>query len=259
MRLTVLGGAAAGVNPGQGCSGYLVQAGGTALVLDLGPGTLHELRRHADIRHLDAVVVSHLHLDHVLDILALRYSLAYSPARPAGRVPLWLPPGGLPFFDRLATALTAAAEGVEAFFGQVFDLAEYDPGEPLAVGRLTLSFCPTVHYVPCWAARIKDGDGTGDLVYGADTGPAAPLAAFAHAAALLVAEGGIVDPGDEPIAARGHLTPAEAGTIALEAGAERLLLAHVWDVHNPDHAAELAARAFAGPVLLARPGLVVEW
>ena len=69
MKLTVLGGSAASPNVGMGCAGVLLQTDRTRLVLDLGPGTLQELRRHTDFRTLDAVIVSHMHVDHVLDLL----------------------------------------------------------------------------------------------------------------------------------------------------------------------------------------------
>ena len=68
MNLTVLGGSAASPNAGMGCAGLLVQTDRTRLVLDLGPGTLQELRRHTDFRMPDAVIVSHMHVDHVLDL-----------------------------------------------------------------------------------------------------------------------------------------------------------------------------------------------
>ena len=80
MRVTVLGGSAAGPSAGAGCSGYLIQDGDSAIVIDLGPGTLIELKKHVDPRRLDGIVLSHVHLDHTLDIGALRYSLKYSPS-----------------------------------------------------------------------------------------------------------------------------------------------------------------------------------
>ena len=64
MRLTILGGASAAPNARQGCSGYLIESDETCVVLDLGPGTLPELRAHADLRALDAVVISQLHSAH---------------------------------------------------------------------------------------------------------------------------------------------------------------------------------------------------
>ncbi|HEX5498412.1 MAG TPA: MBL fold metallo-hydrolase, partial [Thermomicrobiales bacterium] len=149
MRLTVLGGSAAGPNTGQGCAGFLVQGNGASIVLDLGPGTLPELRRHADFRTLDAIVISHLHLDHILDLFALRFALAYNPVPPRRKTRLVLPPGGRGWFDRAAELF--GGEDASAYFDNVFAIEEFDPGLPLTIGPATLTFAPTVHYVPCWA------------------------------------------------------------------------------------------------------------
>ena len=126
MKLTILGGSAAGGNTGAGCSGYLLQSGGSNVVLDLGPGVLPELRKHADFRTLDGIVISHLHLDHTLDLGALRFALAYNPNPPTRRMPLWMPPGGRAFLDAFSTAFRDEP-GDSDFFTSVFDIAEYDP------------------------------------------------------------------------------------------------------------------------------------
>jgi ribonuclease BN (tRNA processing enzyme) len=256
MQLTVLGGSPAGPNPGQGCSGYLLESRGTRIVLDLGPGTLPELRRHADFRELDAVILSHTHLDHMLDILALRYALAYNPVQPRHPLPLWLPPGGLAFLGRLATALESAPR-ICGFF-EVFAVREYDPDGELIVGSLTVKFQPTVHYVPCWAMRVSDGV-AGDLFYSADTGPDSELAHFARGSQVVIAEGAERDVPAERKGRRGHMTPREAGTLAREANAAMLILTHVWAENDPFAALDQAREAFGGPVELATPGLRVAW
>lgn len=262
MRLTTLGGAAAGGNPGQGTSGYLVQSRGAAIVLDLGFGTLAELRRHVNIRDLDAVVISHLHLDHLLDLLALRYALAYNPRQTERKVPVWLPPGGMAFLDRLADALANDADS-DDFFAATFDLAEYDPDHPLRLGPFAITFRPTVHYVPCWAMRVDDGSGGGALAYTADTGPSADLLPLIAGAEILVAEGAALDPlppdHPETVEARGHLTPSEAGLLARDAGVAILVLSHLWEEHGRERSREKAAKAFTGRVIVAQPGAMVEW
>ena len=256
MKLTVLGGSAAGPNTGQGCSGYLVETGSTRLVLDLGPGTLPELRRHADFRTLDGVVASHLHVDHVLDLVALRFALAYNPQRPPGPVPLWLPPGGRTFLDRLAHAFAEPGKA-EQFFPSVFTIAEYEPERSLRVGDCRLDFAPTVHYVPCWAIRVSASRASRDLVYTADTGPAAALAGFGRGAGVMIAEAGALDPSSEAFAERGHLTAKEAATLAREAGVATLVLAHLWEEGGFDTYRAEAASVFPGRLELARPGLQI--
>ena len=105
MIVNVLGSAAAGANAGSGCTGYLVRSGTTRLLVDCGPGILPELKRLTDVRLIDAIVVSHMHIDHILDLITLRAALRYAPEPYNGRIPLWLPPGGMEILDSLAAPL----------------------------------------------------------------------------------------------------------------------------------------------------------
>ncbi len=286
MRLTVLGGSAAIPNAGSGCAGFLVQEGETRVVLDLGPGTIGELRRHVDLADVDAVVISHLHVDHVLDVVALRHGLAFTPEPPTEPLTVWLPPEG----EALLRATLAPLEAwmpAGRFDGAV-TLQEYDPSRALVFdgsgravmwppaegGRdesrghrvggslatfgsdplLTLTFHRTVHDVPCWAIRA-DG-ATGTVIYGADGGPGSDLAAFARGADLLIAEATLIAGGGEP--ERGSLTASEAGELATRSNAKRLVLTHVWQEHGVERQREAAATSYDGPISVARPGLVLE-
>jgi ribonuclease BN (tRNA processing enzyme) len=256
MRLTVLGGSAAGPNPGQGCSAYLIESRDTQIVVDLGPGTLPTLRLQTDFRLLSGVVLSHLHLDHFLDVLALRFALSYNPVPPPCRLPLWLPPGGCEFLARLASVL--AEPGTAADYFAPFEIHEYDPESVLPIGDLTIQFQPTVHYVPCWAMRVSNGR-DGDLFYTADTGPAADFSAVSSGTRIFVAEATEESEPDQPFASRGHLQPFQAGEFARIAGAEILVLTHMWAEHDPFAAVAEAERSFGGPVMLATPGMSISW
>lgn len=258
MRLTTLGGSAAGPNPGQGCSGSLVEIGSTRVVLDLGPGTLPELRRHADYRTVDAVVISHLHVDHVLDVLALRYALAYNPIPPPHPVPLWMPPGGRGFLDRVALAF-AGSDGATLFFDEVFEVAEYDPERTLDLGGARLRFAPTVHPAPCWAIRVDGTNGEAGVGYTADTGPAADLVPLLAGAAILLSEATSPPMPADHAAGRGHLTPSEAATLAAAANVSTLVLTHLWEENGIERAVSEAAAVFSGRIEVARPGLSFAW
>ncbi len=256
--LIILGGSAASVGTGQGCSGTLVSTGTTTIVLDLGPGTLLELRKHTDFRTLDAVVISHMHVDHMLDLIALRFALAYNPVKAERKVPLWLPPGGIDFCQRLGDLLDAGAES-DPFFGLVFDLNEYDPEHELRLGDLTVRFAPTVHFIPCWAMRVHPDEDQGDLFYTADTGPAADLGACADGARIVLAEATTPMPPTGEHARRGHITIDEAIDIANAAGASSLVLTHMFEENNPDASLARARSRFKGEVVLAQPGTTVSW
>ena len=256
MRLTVLGGSAASPNAGMGCAGLLLQTDRTRLVLDLGPGTLLELRRHAAFRTLDAVIVSHMHVDHVLDLLALRHALAYNPLPAPAPVPVWLPPGGAKHLAQATAPFDACDE--RGRFAATVKVAEFDPTRPLTIGDVVVTFAPAVHYIPAWAIRVQPSAGPG-LGYTGDTGPAAALAGFFAGVRVLVAEATLLEPGVRPSDERGSLTATEAGELALAAGAEILVLTHMWEEFGlPAYRAQAEA-VFPGRIEMAAPGLTLSW
>lgn len=257
MRLTVLGGAAAGTNPGMGCSGYLLREGDSSIVLDLGPGTLPELKRHIDTRLLDGIVISHSHLDHTLDLGALRYALKYGPNPANAPIGLWTPPGFGRVLDHLACAYSETEDEAATFYDGVYDISTYDPAQTICPGDFTIRFAPGVHYVPSWAMRVTSQSGK-SLGYTADTGPAARLDDLLHGVSVLVSEATLLKPGAEPHGTRGHLTAREAGELATRVGCRTLVLSHFWEENGADRAREQAALAFHGRIEVARPGLMVD-
>jgi ribonuclease BN (tRNA processing enzyme) len=258
MRLTTLGGSAAGIGTRQGCSSYLVRSDTTSIVLDMGPGTLAELRAQIDYRTLDGIVISHLHVDHILDLIELRFTLAYNPIPAERPLPLFLPPDGISTLRRIAQAFESPESGLEWFTG-VFDVHEFDPGGLVEIGDLTCSFAETVHFVPCWAIRVIAPGGAGDLFYTADTGPSADLVPAAWGASVVVAEATDRIAPDMPWERRGHLTPDEAATLARDAGAKTLVLTHMWEEKHPAALMDVAGGIFTGTLLRATPGMEVTW
>ena len=81
MRITVLGKSPAWQDADGACSGYLVQGGGQVVLLDCGPGVFAKLRRYVDYAAVDAVVISHLHADHILDLVPFASGLRYGPRK----------------------------------------------------------------------------------------------------------------------------------------------------------------------------------
>jgi len=258
VRLATLGGSAAAPNPGEGCSGSLLETANARIVLDLGPGTFPELRRHADYRTLSAVVISHLHLDHILDLLTLRNALAYNPIPPPDRIPLWLPPGGAQFLDDLARVF-AEPDDVAGYFASFFSIEEYEPSKTLPIQDLILDFAPTVHYVPCWAIRVTEPATAKTLAYTADTGPAADLDRLIEGAQVLLAEATLPTSTEESRIERGHLTARDAGLLAQRTGVEVLVLTHTFTEHGRETLTQPAAAVFDGQIVVASAGRVIEW
>ncbi|HYH12139.1 MAG TPA: MBL fold metallo-hydrolase, partial [Thermomicrobiales bacterium] len=173
-------------------------------------------------------------------------------------IPLHVPPEGAATLRRIAQAFDSPDSGLEWFSG-VFDINEYDPVETVTVGDLTCSFQPTVHFVPCWAIRVRPGDGSGDLFYTADTGPAAGLEEFGRGCSVVVAEAADQPSNDTPFEQRGHLTPQEAGQLAADVGAHTMVLTHIWEEHGIEGVMRGAGDRFSGTLLRAVPGLEIRW
>ena len=174
-RLTVAGSSSSIPRPDRACSSYLVDDGETPIVMDLGTGAFANLRRHADYDRLGAVVISHMHADHFIDLIPLRYALKYGPRRRAAKLPVYLPPGGLAM---LRAFVAAFPREPGAFLDDVFALHEYDPSQPLAIEGATLRFAHTAHYIPAFAMRWeRDG---ASVTYSADTAPDERVVALAR-------------------------------------------------------------------------------
>jgi ribonuclease BN (tRNA processing enzyme) len=255
-NVIVLGGASAAPNPGQGCSGYLVQLGNARIVLDLGSGTLPELRRHTRLEQIDAIVISHLHVDHILDLVALWWGWLYHPVPLPTPIPLYLPPGGS---ERLRRILATFGREDEAdrFFIDICAVTEYDPEQTITIADVTIRFAPTVHFIPCWAMRLASAAGV--VAYTADTGPTADLVPLAHDADLLIAEAMLPPDFIDDAPKRGSSTAAEAAQLAHNARAKHLLLTHRWAEDNAEAALAAARQFFNGSVQLAERGLSVSW
>ncbi len=233
--------------PGRACSAYLVQTPSTAVLFDAGSGAIGNLQLAIDYHALDALVVSHMHADHFLDLVPLRYGLTYGPLRRASRMPVWLPPGGIRKLQPIAGAFDG--EGVE-FFARVFDVAEYDPHVILRIGDLAVSFAPALHYVEAYAIRAEI-DGAA-FAYSGDTAPCDDVVEHAREATLFLCEATLAL-GSEP-APRGHCSAREAGVMARRANARSLALTHYYADADPAALVEAARAEFAGDVVAVDDG-----
>jgi len=251
LELVVLGSSAAAPAPGDACSGYLVRHGATRVLLDCGSGTLSRLLQEGEtLENLTAVVISHFHPDHYLDLVTMRYALRYGSAQPA-RPLLLVPPYGRHFLAVLGDALRCNT----AFFDDAFAIVEYEPASACRIGDLTLSFCRTTHDQPTWAVGVATPDGI-RLVYSGDTRPCPELESFARDAHLFLCESTYpADTGEVP--ADNHLTSTEAGGTARRAGVGRLMLTHFWPTFPRDQFAREAESAYGAPVTLASAGMKV--
>ncbi len=262
MRITVLGKSPSWQDAGGASSGYLVEADGATLLLDCGSGVFSKLRERMDYCALDALVVSHMHADHFFDVIPYAYALTYTPRQQPVPVAGWpgtdsparprlhAPQGGLEIFRKVVGAF-----GNAALVETAFALREYAPEDVLDVGPLRVRFHRVPHYIDTHAVEITDGAG-GRFTFGADCRPNDEIVDFGRGTDLLMLEATLPRPEREGL--RGHLTPAEAGDHARRAGAKRLVLTHISDELDLEHAREEAERTFEAPVVVAADGAVYE-
>jgi ribonuclease BN (tRNA processing enzyme) len=226
------------------------------VLLDCGNGVFSKLRCFRDYAAVDAVVISHLHADHFLDLVPFSYALTHSPRQQPGSVEhpsrpaLYAPQRAREVFRRIV-----GAWGSEDLIEKAFELHEYRAGDELTIGELKLRFSLVPHYVPTHAIEFStSADGAGRFTFGADSGPSDDLVQFADGVDLLMLEATLSTP--ETDGSRGHLTPSEAGEHATRAGAGRLVLTHISDELDELWAKAEAERTFHGPVSVAREGAV---
>lgn len=252
MKLTILGCSGSGPGPDSPASSYLVESGGTRLLVDLGSGAFGPLQRFIDPFALDAVVLSHLHPDHCADLAALTVCRRYRPDR---HIPERLPvhgPAETP--TRLAGLYAASrAERDETDLSDVYDFAELDT-RPVRIGAFELRAVPMRHVCPAWGFRIAAEGRV--LAYTGDTGPCGELGALADRADVLLSEASWTDSPEAPTDV--HLSGHQAAEAASAAGVGRLLLTHLQPWTDRNAILAEAQAAFDGPAELVRPGHTYE-
>ena len=241
--LTVLGGTGAYPEPGQACSGFLIDWDDFRVVLDLGYATLPRLLAHVPDADVDAVVITHEHPDHCIDLHGLLRIRRYG--RPtAQRLPLYCPTGVLARLRGLEPDL----ELQSAF--DVHDL----PGS-YQLGPFTLSCVRLPHFVPNVGIRLDTQ--TVAIAYTGDTGPDPLLAELGRNVGLYIVDA-TDRPGESEKVSRNLLTAKEAGQWAAHAGASRLLLTHFWPGNDRQAAILAAQEAFGGEVFAAEQDLQIQ-
>lgn len=223
MKVIVVGCSPAWPNPGGAQSGYIVE-GSARLLLDCGPGVLPRLREQEGWPRVDAIVITHFHLDHWGDLVPWAFGAMYGPGHNVPKPRLLVPPGGeqelVGFADKL---------GVEGMFDDAFEVSEYPENEPFEAAGLQVTAIRVPHYqLVTHGLRVTDGERT--LAYSGDSAPSPKLADVARDADLFLCEATLRESREGSAdGLRGHLSAEEAIQAFRDSGARRLVI-----VHRPD-------------------------
>lgn len=246
LALTILGSSCSIPRPGRACSAYLIEDDGRFVLLDFGTGAFSNLRQYIAPDALEAIVISHMHTDHFLDLIPLRYALRYGSRSRENRIPLHLPPGGIDMLERLGESLSRESGD---FFHDVYEMQEYDPESVLQIGSSKLRFALTTHFIDAYAIRYTSGDAS--IVYSADTAYDEKVRELAGGANLFLSEATLGAHGIESGPVKGHICAAEAGQLAQLANVRSLVLTHYGTECNVTEL-ELAARStYRGEIIVA--------
>lgn len=233
LGVTPIGVGAAYARSGEVQSAYLVSAGTTHLCLDLGAGALNALQGLIAPQDLDAVIISHRHPDHCVDLLALHVYLQWGPGR-GTRMRVIAAPDVEPRLRAL---------GSDVGWDEALAFETVGDATTLQVGQATLTFAEVPHIPDTYAVRVQAGERA--ITYGADCTVSEALTTLARGCDILIAECG---DGPTPNPLSPHMSGGEAGGIAARAGVGRLLLTHCFPEHDRDATIAAARATFDGPV-----------
>src|SRR5437764_7485128 len=175
MRLTVLGKSPSWQDADGACSGYLIEDGDTCVLIDCGSGVFAKLRRFRDYAKVDAIVISHLHADHFLDLVPWAYALTYAPRRQPVPIQRWpgvenphkprliCPPGSTKMFRTIVETWGPD----DTLIDNAFRIEEYSAEDTPEVGSLRFHFSHVPHFTETFAIKVQSANGGGTLAYGA--------------------------------------------------------------------------------------------
>jgi ribonuclease BN (tRNA processing enzyme) len=241
MKLTVVGCAPAyATKPGQASSCYLVEHGDTSVVLDLGQGSFADLWRYRDPDRVSAIVISHLHGDHCVDLIPLRHFIKFERA---GRGPALYGPPDL-------RSRFGAFQVDPEFFADLGG-GQLEEGT-FRVGDLDIEARRVTHIPDSFAFRVAPAGVSGPgLVYSGDCGVAEDLLPLVRPGDTLLCEAGFGLTRDAPGI---HLTAEEAASVAERGAADTLILTHVHNRFNRAEVLEAARSNTSADVEFADPG-----
>lgn len=244
VRWTVLGYQSPYPGAGGATPGYLLESEDRRILIDCGSGVLSQLDRYCRPYELDAVVLSHLHHDHIADFFVLQYAVRLARQMGHRTRPLTVYAPAAP--EKWARLLT---------YHDAIDWRPIEEHRETFVGSLHLSFHPTDHPIPCYA--VLTDNGRSRILYGADAGPRTDWRRMVRSPDLFVCEATYLKR-NAPSHPTGHLSAEQAAVAAEQIGAKRLLLTHLFPEYTSAEVEHEARPHFSGTLYVAGIGLSIR-
>jgi ribonuclease BN (tRNA processing enzyme) len=245
MRLTVIGCSGSFPGPDSPASCYLLEAEGFRLVMDMGNGALGVIQRHAELFGIDAICVSHLHVDHCVDLSSYWVARQYAPGGPRPPIPVYGPRG-------TAERVTGLGGDDVAAIRARFEVHDLQP-QTLEIGPFRITADRMNHPVETFGFRVEHAGWK--LAYSADTGETDALVRLAQDVDLLLSEASFQSDQNNPPDL--HLTGRQAGEYAARAGVGQLVLTHLVPWYDRERSLAEAAGSYHGPLSAATSGQVL--
>jgi ribonuclease BN (tRNA processing enzyme) len=242
MKLTIIGHWGGYPKAGEASTGYLFEHNGFRLLVDCGSGVLSHLQKHIDPTELNALLISHYHPDHIADIGVLQHALLiqYYMGKSKGTLPVY--------------AHEEDAHGFRSLTYRNFMKAQaYNEQSKLTIGPFSVSFVKTKHPVTCYGMRIE-ADGR-SVFYTADSAFKKSFVPFGKDADLLLCECNFY--GDMDASGAGHMTSLDAGKLAYETEAKKLILTHLPHFGDPEQLVSEAKTIYKGDIELAKQDMEI--
>lgn len=253
MQLVVLGSGTSVPHSQRASAAFWLETEAGSMLLDCSPDATHRMaQENLDWANLDAIWISHLHLDHCGGLATLLFGTKHAPQTKARTKPLKI--FSCTGLERLLKAIDEASN--YGLFKQPFpiELSELSgAGEFSAFDGMRCATFKTPHTRESLAIRVTNSRNK-SVVYSADTGYSEELATFARGADLFVLECSFYR--DKPV--QTHLNLEEAMRIAHLSEPRKLLLTHLYPEWDAIDLEKKARKFWLGETIAARDGLRIQ-
>ena len=248
MNLTLLGTSGAYPLKGDACSGYLIQSKHKNILIDCGSGVFSYLQKIVNFNELDAVFISHMHPDHFIDLISMRYAMRYGDFK--DRLNVYVPKSAINYLNQLSSSLSET----KPFFERAFNLEEYDEGE-YHFDDITIQPFLVEHSVLSHGMKVTHNNKT--LVYSSDTKLCDSLSRNLKDVDVFLSENALGGgaPIHQPI---NHLFSSEAGELAQSCNVKKLVLTHFWATSDRELCRKEASEKYSGEIVIGEQGLTIS-